>query len=231
MVLLSFPWRAPSLQCRAPSTFTDVRRAILSRVPLCCQSTTPCKCGCLVPGFAPFSRARALFRPRRASGTFSRFPVFCPCTTPCTSGCLVHGFAQLSMARAQFRPRRASVTFFPCPRFLPLYSSVYEWVPRTWFCPVFHGTRPVSSPTGVGHFFPCTRFFARVRVGASYMVLPSFAWRASSFVHGGSRALCYRVLCSRVPVLNAFGICTRHWPYWVIAYVLQGTLPFLLPMT
>jgi hypothetical protein len=180
--------------------------------------------------------------------------------------------AQFAKARAQNRPRRASGTFFPCPRVLPVYDSVYEWVPRTWFCPVFHGARPVSSPTGVGHFFPVSPFFARVlvrvrvgasymvlpsfpwhapsfvpdgrraffsvypffarvRVGASYMVLPSFAWRASSFVHGGSRALCYRVLCSRVPVLNAFGMCTRHWPYWVIAYVLQGTLPFLLPMT
>ena len=36
----------------------------------------------------------------------------------------------------------------------PVHGSVYVCVPRTWFCPVFHGARPLPSTTGVGHFFP-----------------------------------------------------------------------------
>ena len=153
------------------------------------------------------------------------FAAMAPCTRPCTRWCLVHGFAQFSMARAQFRPRRASGIFFPCGRSWP---CTCPWTSRPVFCSctppcmsrciehgfclVFPVSRPDSSTTGVGHF-PRVPFFPRVlvhgRVGASYMVLPCFAWRASSFVHGGSRALCYRVLCSRVPVLNAFGMCTH----------------------
>jgi hypothetical protein len=97
------------------------------------------------PSF-PWRAPRTVPDGRRA--LFSRVPVFCPCTRPCTSGCLVHGFAQFSMARAQFRPRRASGIFFRVPVFLPVYESV----PRTWFCPVLHGARPVSSTAGVGHF-------------------------------------------------------------------------------
>jgi hypothetical protein len=96
---------------------------------------------------------------------FPRVPVFCPCTRPCTSGCLVHGFARFSMARAQFRPRRASGIFFRVPVFLPVYESV----PRTWFCPVLHGARPVSSTAGVGHFV--TVYF--VPVYPSLMLLAS----------------------------------------------------------
>src|SRR3954462_9343916 len=63
-----------------------------------------------------------------------------------------------------------------------------------WFCPVFHGARHVSSMTAVGRFFPCprtarsrVRVRVRVRACASYVVLPSFPWRASRFVHDGHR--------------------------------------------
>src|SRR4051812_7868913 len=76
----------------------------------------------------------------------------------------------------------------------PGKGSVYVRVPRTWFCPVFHGARHVSSMTAVGRFFPCprtarsrVRVRVRVRPCASYVVLPSFPWRASRFVHDGRR--------------------------------------------
>src|SRR4051812_46873872 len=48
--------------------------------------------------------------------------------------------------------------------------------------------------TAVGRFFPCprtarslVRVRVRVRPCASYVVLPSFPWRASRFVHDGRR--------------------------------------------
>src|SRR4051812_36603823 len=48
--------------------------------------------------------------------------------------------------------------------------------------------------TAVGRFFPCPRTArsrvcvrVRVRACASYVVLPSFPWRASRFVHDGRR--------------------------------------------
>ena len=128
---------------------------------------------------------------------FSRVPVppgLGPCTGPCTRRCLVGGFTQFSMARVQFRPRRASGTFFPCPR-TARSGSVYASVARRWFWPVFHGAPPVSSTTGVGHFFPVStyrpfwvRVRVRVRVGGSSVVLASFPWRASSSVPDGRRA-------------------------------------------
>jgi len=40
----------------------------------------------------------------------------------------------------------------------PVHGSVYVCVPRTWFCPVFHGARPVPSTTGVGQFFPVSSY-------------------------------------------------------------------------
>src|SRR3954463_11821382 len=84
--------------------------------------------------------------------------------------------------------------FFPRVHVQPVHGSVrgsvYGRVPRTWFCPVFHGARHVSSMTAVGRFFPCPRTArsrVRVRACASYVVLPSFPWRASRFVHDGRR--------------------------------------------
>ena len=40
----------------------------------------------------------------------------------------------------------------------PVHGSVYVCVPRTWFCPVFHGAHPLPSTTGVGHFFPVSPY-------------------------------------------------------------------------
>src|SRR3954463_16566644 len=107
---------------------------------------------------------------------------FCP---------LFHGARHVSSMTAVGR-------FFPCVQLQPVhgsvYGSVYVRVPRTWFCPVFHGARHVSSTTAVGRFFPCprtarslVRVRVRVRPCASYVVLPSFPWRASCFVHDGRR--------------------------------------------
>ena len=59
----------------------------------------------------------------------------------------------------------------------PVHGSVYVCVPRTWFCPVFHGARPVPSTTGVGHFFSRVHVqpvHGSVYVCASYVVLPRF---------------------------------------------------------
>src|SRR4051812_18618742 len=80
--------------------------------------------------------------------------------------------------------------FFSRIHVQPVHGSVYVCVPRTWFCPVFHVARPVPSTTGVGRFFPCPRTArsrVRVRACASYVVLPSFPWRASRSVHDGRR--------------------------------------------
>src|SRR3954463_4661631 len=107
---------------------------------------------------------------------------FCP---------LFHGARHVSSMTAVGR-------FFPCVQLQPVHGSVYGSVsvrvPRTWFCPVFHGARHVSSMTAVGRFFPCprtarsrVRVRVRVRACASYVVLPSFPWRASRFVHDGRR--------------------------------------------
>src|SRR4051812_36599419 len=84
--------------------------------------------------------------------------------------------------------------FFPCVQLqhvhVSVQGSVYVRVPRTWFCPVFHGARHVSSMTAVGRYFPChgtARSRVRVRACALYVVLPSFPCRASRFVHDGRR--------------------------------------------
>src|SRR6266516_4114218 len=90
---------------------------------------------------------------------------------------------------------------------------MYVCVRRTLFCPVFHGVRPVPSTTSTGHFFPVSSYrplLVRVRVRGSYVVLPSFAWRASGSVHDGCRAL-----FSRFPVQAVHGsvyVCVpRTW--------------------
>ena len=221
VVLPSFPWRASSF-------VPDGRRALFSRVPVLpvfgpCTRLWPRRC--LVGGFAQFSMARVpVSSPTGVGHFFSRVPVlhvFGPCTRTWPRRCLVGGFAQFSMARVQFRPRRASGTFFPCTRptrFWPVYSSVPASVPRRWFCPVFHGARPVSSPTGVGHFFPVypsytflARVLVRGRVGASSVVLPSFPWRASSFVPDGRRAL--------------FFPCTRPTRFWPVYSSVPASVP------
>src|SRR3954469_17094493 len=71
---------------------------------------------------------------------------------------------------------------------------MYVRVRHTWFCPIFPGARHVPSTTSVGLFFTCprtarsrVRVRVRVRACASYVVLPSFPWRASRFLHDGRR--------------------------------------------
>src|SRR3990170_1352122 len=134
----------------------------------------------VLPSF-PWRASSSVHDGRRP--VFHVYPFTGPCKGPCTSTGLVRGFAQFSMARVQFRPRRASASFSR----VPVHGSVYAYVPSTWFCPVFHGARPVPSTTAVGHFFTCTRSRVRVRVRASSVLLPSFPWRASSSVHDGRR--------------------------------------------
>src|SRR6266566_1356484 len=123
--------------------------------------------------------------PWRASSSVQhgRRALFFPCPRTGRSGSVYASVARrglFSLARVQFRPRRASGTFFPCPRTArsgSVYGSVYASVPRRWFCPVYHGARPVPSSTDVGYFFPVStyrsfwvRVRVRVRVGASSVV-------------------------------------------------------------
>src|SRR3954462_2043470 len=187
MVLPSFPWRASRSvhDGRRPFFFTYPRTArSWVRVRVCASYV-------VLPSF-PCRASRAVHGGRRPF-----FPVstYSPFTGPCTCVCVVHGFAQFSMARVTFRPRRASAVFSRV-HVQPVHGSGSVRVRRTWFCPVFHGARHVPSTTGVGRFFPCPRTArsrVRVRACASYMVLPSFPWRASRSVHDGRRPFFSRV--------------------------------------
>src|SRR5918994_571263 len=163
VVLPSFPWRAST-------SVHDGRRALFSRVHVQpvhgVRVRVRVRGVCHVRGFAQFSMARVNFRPRRPSGTF--FP--CPRTARSRvrvrvrvrGVCHVRGFAQFSMARVNFRPRRPPGTFFPCPRTArsrgPCKGPCTRRVPRTWFCPVFHGARQLPSTTAAGHFFPVSTY-------------------------------------------------------------------------
>ena len=123
--------------------------------------TRPCASGSLVGGFGLFSMARAQFRVRRPSGRF--FP--CPRSTRVRVRVLVRvrvGHSSVVLACFPWRApssvsdgRRAVFSRVPeAPVYGSVYSSVCEWVTRRWFWPVFHGARPVPSPTAVGPFFP-----------------------------------------------------------------------------
>src|SRR3954464_15898149 len=195
MVLPSFPWRASRSvhDGRRPFFFTYPRTArsrvrVRVRVRVCASYV-------VLPSF-PWRASRSVHNGRRLFSDVSTYsPFTCLCKGPCTFVCLVHGFAQFSMARVTFRPRRASAVFSRV-HVQPVHGSVYVRVRRTWFCPVFHGARHVPSTTGVGRFFPCPRTArsrVRVRACASYMVLPSFPWRASRSVHDGRRPFFSRV--------------------------------------
>ena len=89
-------------------------------------------------------------------------PVLGTCTGPYTDHGIVCAFAMFSMTHVQLRPRRPSGTFFPCPRTArsrgPCKGPCTRRVPRTWFCPVFHGARQLPSTTAVGHFFPVSTY-------------------------------------------------------------------------
>src|SRR4051812_13051428 len=163
----------------------------------------PCASYVVLPSF-PWRASRFVHDGRRPFFPVSTYSPFTgPCKGPCTSVCLVRGFAQFSMARVTFRPRRPSAVFSRFhlkPVYWTVEGRVEGHVPRTWFCPVFHGARHVSSMTAVGRFFPCphiarsrVRVRVRVRACASYMVLPTFPWRASRSVHDGRRPFFPRV--------------------------------------
>ena len=113
----------------------------------------PCTCVCVVRGFAQFSMTRVRFRPRRASATF--FP--CPRTARSRVRvrlCASYVFLPSFPWRASGSVHDGRRPFFPRVHVQPVHGSVYVCVPRTWFCPVFHGAHPLPSTTGVGHFFP-----------------------------------------------------------------------------
>src|SRR4051812_35273856 len=135
--------------------------------------------------------------------------------------------------------------FFPCVQLqhvhVSVQGSVYVRVPRTWFCPVFHGARHVSSTTAVGRFFPCPRRSQergggkdRVHACASYMVLPTFPWRASRFVHDGRRpffSMCPITARSRVRVRVRVRPCASYvvlpsFPWRASRFVHDGRRPF-----
>ena len=144
--------------------------------------TCPCTC---VSTYRPFTG------PCTCNG-----PCTCsPFTGPCTCVCVVRVFAQFSMACVRFRPRRASPTFSRV-HVPPVHGSVYVCVPRTWFCPVFHGARPVPSTTGVGHFFPVSTyspFTGPCMCVPRTWFCPGFHVRTSRSVHDGGRPLFPRV--------------------------------------
>ena len=47
--------------------------------------------------------------------------------------------------------------FFPDLSY-PFTGPCTRRVPRTWFCPVFHGARQLPFTTAVGHFFPVSTY-------------------------------------------------------------------------
>ena len=149
--------------------------------------------------------------------------------------CHVHGFAQFSMARVNFRSRRPSGTFFPCPRTArsrgPCKGPCTRRVPRTWFCPVFHGARQLPSTTAVGQFFPVSSYspftapfkcFCLVIHGARphpsmKYVKHFFPVSLYSPLMGPCKGLCdeLHTLIAEVSwslASNSFE-CARDWPY------------------
>src|SRR6266536_2594807 len=118
----------------------------------------------------------------------------------------------------------------------PLFSRVL--VPpvvgpctRTWLLCCFAQfcmARVRFSPRRVtGTFFPCPRTGrsrVRVRVGAMYVVLPSFPWRASGSVHGGRRPLFPRVPVQAIhgAVYESVYVCLPHT--WLCP-ILHGARP------
>ena len=164
VVLPSFPWHAST-------SVHDGRRPFFPVTPYS-PFTGPCTLGVPRTWLCPvFHGARPLLSTMAIGNSFP-----CPCIARSRirvrvrvcAVCLVCGFAQFSMARVHFRPRRASTIFLMTP-YSPLTGpckgSCTWGVPHTWFCPVFHGARPLLSMTGIGHFFLCPRIASsRVRV-------------------------------------------------------------------
>src|SRR3954465_1424948 len=186
----------PSFPCRASRAVHDGRRPFF---PVATYSpfTGPCTCVCVVHGFAQFSMARVTFRPRRASAVFFG----CPRTArsrargrgrvrPCASYVVLPSFPW----RASRSVHDGLRPFFPVSTYSPFTG------PCTCVC-VVHGFAQFSMGRvtfrprrASAVFFTCprtarsrVRVRARVRPCASYVVLPSFPWRASRSVHDGRR--------------------------------------------
>ena len=83
----------------------------------------------------------------------------------------------------------------------PVHGSVYVCVPRTCFCPVFHGARPVPSTTGVGHFFPVSTYSPFTGPCTCVCLVRGFAQFSMARIHfRPRRASATFFLCPRVRV-------------------------------
>src|SRR3954463_5646210 len=114
-------------------------------------------------------------------------------------------------------------------------------VPRTWFCPLFHGARHVSSMTAVGRFFPCVQLqpvhgsvygSVYVRVPRTWFC-PVFhgARHVSSTTAVGRFFPCPRTARSRVRVRVRVRACASYmvlptFPWRVSRSVHDGRRPF-----
>ena len=122
------------------------------------------------------------------------YPFTCPCTCvstyrPFTGPCTCNG------------PCTCSPFTGPCT----CVCVVRVFAQFSMACVRFRPRR--ASPT----FFPCPRTArsrVRVRVCASYVVLPSFPWRASGSVHDGRRPLFSRVHVQ--PVHGSVYVCASY---------------------
>src|SRR4051812_16485398 len=176
VVLPSFPLRASRSVHDGPRPFFHVS----TYSPF----TGPCTCVCVVHGFAQFSMARVMFRPRRASACF--FP--CPRTARSRVVVVVLLRACPSYVVLPSFPLRASRFLHDGPR--PFFH-VSTYSPFTGPSPcvcVLHGfaqfsmARVTFRPRRASAvFFTCprtarsqVRVRVRVRACASYVVLPSF---------------------------------------------------------
>ena len=144
------------------------------------------------------------------------YPFTCPCTCvstyrPFTGPCTCNG------------PCTCSPFTGPCT----CVCVVRVFAQFSMACVRFRPRR--ASPT----FFPCPRTArsrVRVRVCASYVVLPSFPWRASGSVHDGRRPLFSRVHVQ--PVHGSVYVCASYvvLPRFPCAHVTfrprRGSAPF-----
>ena len=105
-------------------------------------------------------------------------------------------------------------------------------VPRTWFCPVFHGPRQLPSTTAVGHFFPVSTFspFTSPCKGPRTCVclVCGFAQFSMARVHSRQRQASARFFtCTRSRVRVRVRVCVCVFvPSMWFSPVFQGAGPF-----
>ena len=195
---LSYPFTCP---CTCVSTYRPFTGPCTCNGPCTCSPFTgPCTCVCVVRVFAQFSMACVRFRPRRAS------PTFFPC--PRTARSRVRVRVCASYVVLPSFPWRASGSVHDGRRPLfsrvhvpPVHGSVYVCVPRTCFCPVFHGARPVPSTTGVGHFFLVSTYSPFTGPCTCVCLVRGFAQFSMARIHfRPRRASATFFLCPRVRV-------------------------------